>query len=142
MWERRHGRVKRIATVAALVQKVRMGRACAASALAAERETRAQIVTLSEAREASAVEGRAAAASNGHADRAGANGRLNRDDAPRLTVDAAMLLVDAALRGAGSTQACTREEIEAAFIHLADPLVGSAIWLDDCGSAIVFLTRA
>ncbi|MBV9718345.1 MAG: hypothetical protein JOZ77_03440 [Candidatus Eremiobacteraeota bacterium] len=40
-------------------------------------------------------------------------------NAPLLTTDAAMLLVDAALRNAGSTQACTKEEVEAAFEWLA-----------------------
>jgi hypothetical protein len=38
-----------------------------------------------------------------------------------------MLLVDAALREAGSLQACTREEVEAAFAWLASPNVGRAL---------------
>jgi hypothetical protein len=50
-----------------------------------------------------------------------------------------MMLVDEALHVAGSTQACTREEVEAAFLHLTDPLVGSATWLDDTHTAIVIL---
>ena len=49
-----------------------------------------------------------------------------RTHAPRLTVDAAMLLVDEALRVAGSKQACAREEVEEAFMYLASPNVGAA----------------
>jgi hypothetical protein len=58
-------------------------------------------------------------------------------NAPLLTIDAAMLLVDAALRAYGSTQACTREEVQAAFLHLSGPLVAQAVWTDDQHSAIV-----
>jgi hypothetical protein len=47
-------------------------------------------------------------------------------NAPRLTLDAAMLLVDAALRSAGSAQACTRAEVEAAFAWLTSANVGAA----------------
>ena len=47
-------------------------------------------------------------------------------NAPRLTVDAAMLLVDAALRASGSVQACTRAEIDAGFSWLASPNVRRA----------------
>ncbi len=61
-------------------------------------------------------------------------------NAPLLTLDAAMLLVDAALRAAGSVQACTREEVQAAFSHLTDPLVGQAVWSDASRSAIVILS--
>jgi DNA primase len=46
--------------------------------------------------------------------------------APRLTVDAAMLLVDEALRAAGSAHACAREEMEQAFSWLSSPNVGLA----------------
>ena len=52
-----------------------------------------------------------------------------------------MLLVDAALRAAGSTQACTREEVEEAFAHLTDPLVGSGAYLDGTHSAIAILSE-
>ncbi len=62
-------------------------------------------------------------------------------NAPLLTVDAAMLLVDAALRAAGSVQACTRDQVEAAFSHLTDPLVGHAVWSDDTRSSIVVLSQ-
>ncbi|HVA37289.1 MAG TPA: hypothetical protein VNJ51_06725 [Candidatus Dormibacteraeota bacterium] len=58
-------------------------------------------------------------------------------NAPRLTVDAAMLLVDAALRDAGSTQACKKEEVHLAFQHLTNPLTGAAVWTDDTRTAIV-----
>ncbi len=57
-------------------------------------------------------------------------------NAPRLTVDAAMLLVDAALRNAGSSQACTKEEVEDAFAWLASPNVGEAV---RDGDALVIL---
>ncbi len=51
-----------------------------------------------------------------------------------------MLLVDRVLQGAGSTQGCTREEVESAFAHLADLLVASAAWLDAQRAAIVILS--
>ena len=44
-----------------------------------------------------------------------------------MTVDAAMVLVDAALRASGSVQACTRAEVEAACSWLASANVGRAI---------------
>jgi hypothetical protein len=64
-----------------------------------------------------------------------------RADAPRLNLDAAILMVDAALAAAGSTQGCTRDEVEAAFAHLADPAIKAATWLDNDRSAIVLLSR-
>lgn len=57
--------------------------------------------------------------------------------APRLTVDAAMLVVDEALRAAGSTQACTREEVAQAFAWLSSPNVALATMEND---ALVVLT--
>jgi hypothetical protein len=51
-----------------------------------------------------------------------------------------MLLVDAALKVAGSTQACTREEVEAAFEYLTHPLVQIATWLDASRAAIAILS--
>jgi hypothetical protein len=63
-----------------------------------------------------------------------------RGEAPHLTVDAAMLLLDRALRAVGSTQACTRADVEAAFAHLADPLVGLATWLAPSRDALVLLS--
>jgi len=130
VWERHHGRVKRIATVAALIQR---------AGWSAQRTASEQYVTLSGATVGSEVEGPLTAwRSNGDQLHA-ANSRLDRGDAPRLTVDAAMLLVDEALRAAGSTQACTREEVETAFAHLTDPLVGAATWLDSSRTAIAIL---
>lgn len=57
--------------------------------------------------------------------------------APRLTIDAAMLLIDEALRAAGSSQACTRDEAQAAFAYLTSPAVGAVTIHDD---AIVIVT--
>lgn len=62
-------------------------------------------------------------------------------NAPLLTVDAAMFLVDAALRAAGSVRACTRDQVLAAFSHLTDPLIGHAVWSDTTRSAIVVLSQ-
>ncbi|MBC5799225.1 MAG: hypothetical protein GIX03_03340 [Candidatus Eremiobacteraeota bacterium] len=59
-------------------------------------------------------------------------------DAPRLDEDAAMMLVDEELLGKeGSQQPCTRADVRAAFLHLTDPLMGAAVWLDDARDAIV-----
>ena len=49
------------------------------------------------------------------------------NDAPQLTVDAAMLLVDTSLHDLGSTQACTRDEVVSAFAWLESPNVGIAL---------------
>jgi DNA primase len=46
-------------------------------------------------------------------------------DAPLLTTDTAMALVDQALARLGSTQGCTREEVTAAFEHLTSLFTGS-----------------
>jgi len=64
-----------------------------------------------------------------------------RDEAARLTIDAAMLLVDAALHATGSTHACTRDDVVAAFAHLTDPLVARAVWLDEKRDGIAVLYR-
>lgn len=85
LWERRHGRYKRVATVAALV---------------AQEGWNSQ---------------RIAAQQGGP------------QNAPRITADAAMLLVDQALQNAGSTQACTKDDVEEAFAWLSSPRVGSAV---------------
>jgi hypothetical protein len=59
-------------------------------------------------------------------------------DAPILTEDAAMMLVDQALlEEGGSQQPLTRDQIRAAFLHLTDPIVGKAIRTDATRSAIV-----
>ena len=57
--------------------------------------------------------------------------------APRLTVDAAMLLVDQRLAEEGASAACARTEVEDAFAYLTNPLVGRAAWLDDRRDALV-----
>jgi DNA primase len=76
----------------------------------------------------------------GWASQVAAAEQSDRGEAPHLTVDAAMLLVDAALKVAGSTQACTREEVEAAFEYLTHPLVQIATWLDASRAAIAILS--
>lgn len=50
-----------------------------------------------------------------------------RAQAPTITVDASMILVDAALQRLGSTSACTREEVEEAFAWLASPTSASQL---------------
>jgi DNA primase len=62
-----------------------------------------------------------------------------RANAPQITVDAAMLIVDEALRAAGSTQACTRDEVNLAFELLTNPAIGSAAWSDASRSSLVVL---
>jgi DNA primase len=47
-------------------------------------------------------------------------------NAPLLTIDTAMALVDQALARLGSTQGCTREEIELALEYLSTPVVAAA----------------
>jgi DNA primase len=59
------------------------------------------------------------------------------DQAPRLTLDAAMFLVNEALSAAGSDRAVTREEVYAASEHLTDPLVAEAVRIDGSHGAIV-----
>ena len=89
LWNRRHGKTKRVATVAAILR---------------EEGWKAQTV----------------AAEQG-----------GSQNAPLLTIDAAMLLVDEALRARGSTQACTREEVVSAFAWLTSPVTGAAaLWSD------------
>lgn len=51
--------------------------------------------------------------------------------APRLTIDAAMFFVNEALKQAGSSEGCAREEVEEAFLWLASPNVGAAVRNDD-----------
>ncbi len=66
--------------------------------------------------------------------RAVSDGRY--DEAPRLTVEAAMFLVNEALADANAKRAAAREEVEAAFAHLSDPLVAEAIRLPSSDGAI------
>ena len=57
-------------------------------------------------------------------------------DAPLLTIDTAMALVDQALARLGSTQGCTREEVQLAFQHLGSSASGIAKNVD---SAIIIV---
>ena len=57
-------------------------------------------------------------------------------DAPLLTVDTAMALVDQALACLGSMQGCTREQLDLAFQHLTNPVNAVAATAD---SAVVVL---
>ena len=59
------------------------------------------------------------------------------DQAPLLTEDAGMLLVDEYLRTHGSHTPCTRDEIRQAFAYLTNPRVCTATWTDSSRSAIV-----
>ena len=58
-------------------------------------------------------------------------------EAPLLTEDAGMMLVDEYLRAAGSHTPCTRPEIREAFAYLTHPRVGCAAWTDATRTAIV-----
>ena len=51
-----------------------------------------------------------------------------------------MIAVDDGLRNAGSTQACTRDEVRLAFEYLTNPMVRAAAWADDARTAIVILS--
>jgi Restriction endonuclease len=95
VWERTHGRAKRVAVTAQLIREV---------------VWRRQVAVL------------------GH-----------RDDAPVISEDAAMVLVDEELEKRGSTAVSSRDDVRAAFAYLTSPLVRAARWLDDPGGAIVAL---
>ncbi len=58
-------------------------------------------------------------------------------DAPLLTVDTAMALVDQALARLGSTQGCTREEVTLAAEYLASPAIAAA-HTTDSGIVVTF----
>ncbi len=58
-------------------------------------------------------------------------------DAPVLTEDAAMLLVDQELLAQGCRVACTREQVRAAFEWLTNPLTGIAVWTPDRGGIVI-----
>jgi hypothetical protein len=55
-------------------------------------------------------------------------------------VEAAMFLVNEALTDANAKRAAAREEVEAAFAHLTDPLVAEAIKLQGSDGAIAITT--
>ncbi|HTD35535.1 MAG TPA: hypothetical protein VK665_17845 [Candidatus Elarobacter sp.] len=61
-------------------------------------------------------------------------------DAPRLTVEAAILCVNETLADAGSDARCEQPDVEAAFAWLTSPLVRKAVWADDARDAIVIVS--
>jgi hypothetical protein len=63
-------------------------------------------------------------------------------DAPRLTVEAAILCVNEALADVGSDARCEQADVEAAFAWLTNPLVRKAVWADDARDAIVIVSPA
>lgn len=62
--------------------------------------------------------------------------RIAPADAPPLTPQSLMLLVDQGLAAAGSDAACTRSEIDLALAWLTNPLEGRAFW-NDAKTAVV-----
>ncbi|MHB1797731.1 MAG: hypothetical protein ACYCUI_05415 [Vulcanimicrobiaceae bacterium] len=52
-------------------------------------------------------------------------------NAPHLTVDAAMLLVDAVLHAAGSKQACTHDDVTLAIAWLTNPIESAGVIAGD-----------
>jgi hypothetical protein len=63
------------------------------------------------------------------------------DQAPLLTEDSAMMLVDSWLQQNGATTGCAREDVRAAFAYLTNPLVGRAVGVSGRDDAII-LTSA
>ncbi len=61
-------------------------------------------------------------------------------DAPLLTEDAAIMLVDQYLAAHASHTPCTRTDIRDAFAYLTSPRIAHALWTDDRRTAIVVLT--
>ncbi len=61
-------------------------------------------------------------------------------NAPRLTEDAAMLLVDQRLAAEGAAAACERGEVQAAFAYLTSPLVNDAVWIDEHARDAIVIT--
>lgn len=57
--------------------------------------------------------------------------------APHFNIDVAMSVVDTFLGASGSTAACTREDVQAAFEWLTSPYVARAVWLSEAHDAIV-----
>lgn len=58
-------------------------------------------------------------------------------DQPVVTEDAAMLMVDQALRAAGSTAVCDRQTVRDAFAYMTNPMVGVAVMTADGGGLVV-----
>jgi DNA primase len=63
-------------------------------------------------------------------------------DAPLLTSDTAMALVDQALAAQGSSQGCTRDEITLAFDYLTNPIVARAVWTFESKAAIALVGKS
>jgi DNA primase len=81
-------------------------------------------------------------AGEGWATQVASGAQADPDNAPHLTIDAAMLLVQAALTRANATRACTRGEVKLAFEHLTDPMLATATWLDEVNPTIVIVKVA
>jgi DNA primase len=62
--------------------------------------------------------------------------RANLGEAPHITEDVAMVLVDQDLAAQGSAARCNRDDVRAAIQYLSNPLVGSVV-RDGDGSVIV-----
>jgi hypothetical protein len=62
-------------------------------------------------------------------------------NAPHLTTDAAMFLVDAHLATLGIPLSCSREDMEAAFAYLTSPLTAAAVWATSERTSIVLIAR-
>ncbi|MBC5825853.1 MAG: restriction endonuclease [Candidatus Eremiobacteraeota bacterium] len=58
-------------------------------------------------------------------------------DAPLLTEDAAMMLVDGFLSAAGAPVSCARSDVQAAFAYVTSPLVAQAVWTSGDHQSIV-----
>ncbi len=61
------------------------------------------------------------------------------EDAPTITEDAAMLLVDEHLQQAGALVACARNDVRAAIAYLISQMVGAA--LPAAAGAGIFIRR-
>jgi hypothetical protein len=61
----------------------------------------------------------------------------SRTDAPLFTIDVAMSADDSALAQNGASDGCTRQEMQAVFDWLTNPLVRRAVWTDATKTAIV-----
>jgi kynurenine formamidase len=58
-------------------------------------------------------------------------------EAPKLTEDVLMILVNQDLAAQGSDATCAREDVRAALEYLASPLIGSIAWDASRESVIV-----
>lgn len=65
----------------------------------------------------------------------------DRSAAPLFTIDVAMALADAQLTAQGAAHGCTREEIQAVFEWLTNPLVRRAKWVDDTRTSVVVIVQ-